>query len=418
MDGTCTPHHDWVTATLTLVLCVGLIISYLPQHFRIINKGTSEGLSPWFLLLGSTSSAAGFLNMITVQHTQIRCCRVVSIASCVEATAGIVQVGLQWAMFSFIFVLYMIYFPPHLKYEPPSEDRRRSNLKTPRVRTYLWARSVLLANFTVAHFIFSLLLTIFLLLSSPSPLHPLPPPSSPYPDPSPDAPDALPLPLARWALYLGVSSALLAAIQYLPQIAFTWRAKLVGALSVPMMCVQSPGAVAMVLSIALRPGTNWTSWITYAVAGLMQFTLLSICIAWKLRQRRLNVNDFGVSTDPNSASVAGNNGGARQRYRDVEGNGNGYAEAGRAEGADVEEDEEDEPVPGLVLDETEDAGAVVKALESALGEAVAGDVREREGVDGDRADAVGEETPLLASAGQGSQGQEQEQAKGKGRGWW
>jgi uncharacterized protein with PQ loop repeat len=58
--------------------------------------------------------------------------------------------------------------------------------------------------------------------------------------------------MARWALFLGVSSALLAAIQYLPQIAFTWQAKLVGALSVPMMCIQSPGAVAMVTSIALR----------------------------------------------------------------------------------------------------------------------------------------------------------------------
>jgi hypothetical protein len=56
-------HHDWLTATLTAGLCVGLVISYLPQHVRIISKGTSDGLSPWFLLLGSTSSAAGFLNM-------------------------------------------------------------------------------------------------------------------------------------------------------------------------------------------------------------------------------------------------------------------------------------------------------------------------------------------------------------------
>ncbi|KAJ7186578.1 hypothetical protein C8R46DRAFT_1273255 [Mycena filopes] len=404
MDGTCTPHHDWVTASLTLVLCVGLVISYLPQHFRIINKGTSEGLSPWFLLLGSTSSAAGFLNMITVQHTQLRCCRVVSIASCVEATAGIVQVGLQWAMFSFIFILYMLYFPAHLKFEPTSSRRRQERLKTPRVRTQLWARSVLLANVTVAHFVLSALLTLFLLLSSPSPLHPLPPPTTPYPDPSP--PDALPLPLARWALYLGVSSALLAAIQYLPQIAFTWRARLVGALSVPMMCVQSPGAVAMVLSIALRPGTNWTSWITYAVAGLMQFTLLSICIAWKLRQRRLRIDDFGASLDspPSAPNAYG--------YRDVPGEG-AYEEAG----GEVEaEDYEEEEVPGLVLEGGEDAGAVGRALVSALGEAVEGDVRE--GVVGDNegeAEQVGEGTPLLGGGAAGAQ----EGGKGKGRaGWW
>lgn len=99
----------------------------------------------------------------------------------------------------------------------------------------------------------SALLTLFIVLSS-SPLHPPSSPPSPYPDPSfpdPGSPE-LPVSLARWALFLGVSSATLAAIQYLPQISFTWRARLVGALSVPMMCVQSPGAVAMVLSIALR----------------------------------------------------------------------------------------------------------------------------------------------------------------------
>ncbi|KAJ7112956.1 hypothetical protein C8R44DRAFT_796990 [Mycena epipterygia] len=397
MDHTCTPHHDWVTATLTLVLCVGLVVSYLPQHFRIINKGTSEGLSPWFLLLGSTSSAAGFLNMVTVQHTQIRCCRVVSIASCVEATAGIVQVGLQWAMFSFIFVLYMLYFPPHLKYAESSELHPRRHAKAPRVRSHLWGRSVLLANVTAAHFILSALLTLFIVLASPSPLQP-PSAPSPYPDPSFPDPDSsvLPLPLARWALYLGVSSALLAAIQYLPQIAFTWQAKLVGALSVPMMCVQSPGAVAMVLSIALRPGTNWTSWITYAVAGLMQFTLLSICIAWKLRQRRLRVDDFGAPLEPSSSA-------SQNVYRDAEAP-NAYRGAG-----EEEEEEEEEGVPGMVVGEEEDASAVRRALESALGEAVAGDVRE--GAEAAEAAEASEETPLLdAGAGAG---------KGKARGgWW
>jgi hypothetical protein len=34
-----------------------------PKHYRIISKGSSEGFSPWFLLLGSTSSASGMLNM-------------------------------------------------------------------------------------------------------------------------------------------------------------------------------------------------------------------------------------------------------------------------------------------------------------------------------------------------------------------
>ncbi len=58
--------------------------------------------------------------------------------------------------------------------------------------------------------------------------------------------------LTWWATFLGVSSTLLAAFQYLPQIVHTYRHKLVGALSIPMMCIQTPGAILMVTSIAIR----------------------------------------------------------------------------------------------------------------------------------------------------------------------
>ena len=74
---------------------------------------------------------------------------------------------------------------------------------------------------------------------------------------SPD--DSLPQKVSTWATLLGVSSAILAAIQYAPQLLHTYRSKLVGALSIPMMMIQTPGGFLMVTSIALRPGTNWTS---------------------------------------------------------------------------------------------------------------------------------------------------------------
>ncbi|KAK7017607.1 hypothetical protein R3P38DRAFT_2540037 [Favolaschia claudopus] len=405
MDDVCTPQHDWRTAALTLCLCIGLVISYLPQHFRIIRQNTSEGLSPWFLLLGSTSSAAGFLNLVTVQHTQIRCCTVQTLSQCVESVAGIVQVGLQWAMFTFIFVLYMLYFPQHLKFETSDEELRVGRNGKPRTRSKLWALSVALANITVAHFLLSALFTLVVVLSAPSPFS-TPTPPSPYPDPSFPDPDPdhshLPLSITRWALFLGVSSAILAAVQYLPQISFTWRARLVGALSVPMMCVQSPGAVAMVLSIALRPGTNWTSWITYAVAGLMQFTLLSICITWKIRQHRLHIDDFGMPIHPETLPPPST--------------GPFSAPGGEGEGEEVPD------VPGLVVEEEEDPNLMIKALESALGEAAAGDVRDGV-VSGDD-----DETMPLITSGANLPGQEQEQdgqseagdqGKGKARvGWW
>jgi hypothetical protein len=35
----------------------------------------------------------------------------------------------------------------------------------------------------------------------------------------------------------------------------------------------------------------------YAVSGIMQAALLAMCIAWKLRQRRLKIDDFGYPLD-------------------------------------------------------------------------------------------------------------------------
>ena len=74
---------------------------------------------------------------------------------------------------------------------------------------------------------------------------------------SPDG--ALPPRISSWATFLGVSSALLATVQYAPQLLHTYRMKLVGALSIHMMLIQTPGGILMVTSIALRKGTNWTS---------------------------------------------------------------------------------------------------------------------------------------------------------------
>ncbi|PBK76096.1 hypothetical protein ARMSODRAFT_950480 [Armillaria solidipes] len=337
MSESCTPTHDWFTATLTFGLCTGLVISYVPQHLRIIQKGSSEGFSPWFLFLGSTSSASGLLNMVTMQWGIVRCCRFFSFGSCLEMTAGVIQVGLQWAMFTFIMVLYMIYYPPHLKYSEIDVDAHDSRPIHRRVKTPTftpeWSQSIFLSWITVAHFAIITITTFFLLLTSPTPS------ASPPVDPT-TPPEYMDKTLANWATFLGVSSALLAAIQYAPQIMHTWRARLVGALSIPMMLIQSPGAVLMVLSIALRPGTNWTSWITFAVAGMMQGTLLILCIMFKIRQRRLHIDDFGEPLTP------------LQQYSPLP-----------------------DEMPGLVIGEGEDEVAVRVALASELESAVETDVR-------------------------------------------
>ncbi|KIY52171.1 hypothetical protein FISHEDRAFT_35884, partial [Fistulina hepatica ATCC 64428] len=353
--------HDWFTATLTGGLCVGLILSYLPQHLRIITAGTSEGFSPWFLLLGCTSSAAGLMNLFVMQFGIIKCCRVFSFLGCLEMTAGVVQVFIQWFMYNVILFLFMVYYPPRLKYRGCTNDVETTRKPAkPLVRTSEWSASIIVSWLTAGHFAVLLGTSLYLLLAS----HPPPVQSQPL-NPR----------LASWATFLGVSSAFLAAIQYTPQLVHTYRTKLVGALSLLMMMIQSPGAVLMVLSIALRPDTNWTSWITFAVAGMMQGSLLVMCICWKIRQSRLGIDDFGNPLGSESSSC--------------------LTRTTSSSGVDV---------PGLVVEDEEEPRAVHAALTAAIESAVETDLRDgvEEAVPNndtaeqpDDSAEADEETPLL-----------------------
>ncbi|OXG22762.1 hypothetical protein C367_04065, partial [Cryptococcus neoformans Ze90-1] len=290
----CQSNHDVPTLLLSLLLCTGLIISYLPQHIRIISAKSSEGFSPWYLLLGATSSASGMLNILIMQWPLFRCCRILSAGSCFESLLGFLQVTLQWLLFSIILVLYLIYFPKHVKYQrviPVSssdssfaepnygaiqdqEDGEEEPNKAKVTTTPEWRLAVTLGIVVALHLGLLLLISLALLVYLPPtvPPHPL---------------------LRLLATFLGVSATILAVFQYAPQIHKTYKARLVGALSLGTMAIQVPGSVLFVLSLVFRPGTNWTSWLAYAVTGAMQGALLVICLLWKRRQKALGIDDFG-----------------------------------------------------------------------------------------------------------------------------
>ncbi|GJN88333.1 hypothetical protein Rhopal_001298-T1 [Rhodotorula paludigena] len=96
-----------------------------------------------------------------------------------------------------------------------------------------------------------------------------------------------------WATTLGLVSVALGCAQYAPQLVHTARRKVVGSLSIPMMLLQTPGSFVFVYTLAIRPGVNFTGWATYFVTGVLQGTLLVLCLVFRRRQRRLGVDDWG-----------------------------------------------------------------------------------------------------------------------------
>jgi len=100
-----------------------------------------------------------------------------------------------------------------------------------------------------------------------------------------------------------------------------------------------------------------SGWITFAVAALLQGCLLLMCIAWKMRQQKLNVDDFGNPLGPQYPPPSWST--SDSDYHVTH------------ENTLVEDDE---PVPGLVTEPSENPIAVRVALATALESAVETDL--------------------------------------------
>lgn len=92
--------------------------------------------------------------------------------------------------------------------------------------------------------------------------------------------------LNGWANFLGVMAAVLAAVQYIPQIYTTYHIKHVGSLSIPMMCIQTPGGYLFAVNLFLRLGWDgWSTWGIYLFTATMQGVLLFMAVYYELSDR-------------------------------------------------------------------------------------------------------------------------------------
>lgn len=110
--------------------------------------------------------------------------------------------------------------------------------------------------------------------------------------------------LATWATALGICAAILACVQYIPQLYTTWRLQHVMSLSIPMMCIQTPGSFVLATSLAIRVGgEGWSAWGVYIVTGLLQGCLLVMAIRFELRDRRKRQQLAEGETEPEDENL-------------------------------------------------------------------------------------------------------------------
>ncbi|KAF1919642.1 PQ loop repeat protein-like protein, partial [Ampelomyces quisqualis] len=257
---------DIFNFVISVFLVIGILVSYLPQHFKIIARRSSRGLSPMFVLLGTVSGTASIANILTLPEstTDMACCKEIGRFPCAAALLGIAQIGVQWSCFFFIMLLFLIFFPRNPK--PDQVDEQDANLPT-------WKEAVLVLAVSLAFFTVALLGSIIFVYAVPSHVR-------------------------SWANFLGLLATGLAAIQYVPQIMMTWKLQETGSLSVPMMCIQTPGSFVFAASLAVRLGPGgWSAWGLFIFTGCLQGCLLamSLWFIWRDRKAAKAADEHGAS---------------------------------------------------------------------------------------------------------------------------
>ena len=170
-------------------------------------------------------------------------------------------------------LLFLIFFPRNTQDDPEEQD---GSLPT-------WKEAILVLVLFSVFFVFSFLGSVIVVYAAPSHLR-------------------------GWANFLGLLGTVLAAVQYIPQIITTWRLQETGSLSVPMMCIQTPGSFVFAASLAARLGPGgWSAWGLFILTGMLQGCLLAMSLWFLWRDRKASEATSPSPMNGNGAAHEGEN---------------------------------------------------------------------------------------------------------------
>jgi len=219
------------------VLALGIFASYTPQHFAVYARKSTEGINPYFLFLMNLGSSFAFTNVLLLSRSLVQCCHYsIGGFDCLSGFLGPLQLFAGWLGPTVLLALAR-------KYREPGEN----------------GREIVLFSNCVAVINLASWLAVLL------------------------------VPTVAWqrrlATYFGLASLAVGLVQYLPQLWTTFRLKHTGSLSVLMLLIQIPGGYMWCLSLAMRRGSHWSTWVPLFCAASFQLTLLCMALWFTLSKR-------------------------------------------------------------------------------------------------------------------------------------
>jgi len=273
-----------------IFIFVGILISYLPQYWKIISSGTSKGISHYFLFIGLIGSVSTFFNKFIFDTDIILECKSnISFEECTIKLLRFLQVGIQLLCIIIFYLLFIIYLPAMTNYlcdveylEPiissgisdVSFTSIKSTEESPtlkvRIKTiFNQMKRIELVMFFIAIFLTLVIGSISMIFTFMI-------------ECNEEKGDVC----IVWAQILGYISIGLVFIQYLPQIYEIYTEKKIGSISMLTLIIQVCGSILWTTYLILGLDVHFTTWLPFLVTSFFQTILLSLCTYFEIKRVR------------------------------------------------------------------------------------------------------------------------------------
>lgn len=254
---------------LGILLCIGGMVSYIPQYYYLIKTKNHKGISDKSLFFLNMGSFCLFSNALILNWWKFSCYGKCSTALCTANLESVFQIGVGCIA---PFPLYLLF----VKY------RIRNSLMQMRDRN-IYKRIVYILLYVGIYIVFVMLMIIVGLVEKMS---------------NPNS----------WSIFevaakiFGILAAVCFSIVWLPQIIQLIKTKRQGNLSLAMFLIQTPGN-AIIIMFQVLYKQNWTTWFAYVITLAEQLTIVIILFVYKCRQRNTEqivlLNNDDVNDDTN-----------------------------------------------------------------------------------------------------------------------
>jgi uncharacterized protein with PQ loop repeat len=249
--------------TIGFILCVVILISYLPQHVDCIRSRSAEGLSLGTILISSISCTFAFLATLSSDYDTIRSATslprdggvtlityVLHIANaCMPCAQNLITIVAGTP----IYAIYYFYFSSHRDYQNPS------NGTSTKYRIEVIATAM---TWLVATLAFSGSIGALHLFASNTPT------------------------VITLAKIWGAASAITNTVQWIPQIKATWTAQHEGILSIWSLISSVFSDILVAAYWVYGPGETFWVYMSNASDASLQIVLIGLICSFRCRRRR------------------------------------------------------------------------------------------------------------------------------------